>query len=181
MRVVMAVVTMLVCVSNSPSGQSDRAPNYLLDPAWPRLPLPNHWAIGHVVGASMDRHRPAVGLRPRQLPDPGIQEGRDVRQGGPSGAGRERWRVFDLAFSRDPGQRFVFVSDARTNTVWILRRSDMKTLGSIGSNGHWPGQFTMAHSLAVDSSNNLYVTEGASGQRIQRFLFKGLKKAATSN
>jgi DNA-binding beta-propeller fold protein YncE len=83
--------------------------------------------------------------------------------------------VFDLAFSRDAEQRFVFVADGRRERVWILRRIDMKTVGSIGQQGHWGGSFTLAHNLAVDSKNNLYVSESAGGSRVQRFLYKGLR------
>ena len=55
--------------------------------------------------------------------------------------------VFDLAFSRDPEQRFFFVPDGRGEKVWILRRSDMKVVGSIGHPGHWGGAFTLAHNI----------------------------------
>ena len=83
--------------------------------------------------------------------------------------------VFDLAFSRDPEQRFAFVPDAEYETVWILRRSDGETIGSIGHAGHWGGGLTLAHNIAVDSKNHLYVTESAGGARVQRFLYKGLR------
>jgi hypothetical protein len=88
--------------------------------------------------------------------------------------------VFDLAFSRDADQRFAFVPDAQTETVWILRRSDGKTIGSIGHAGHWGGGFTLAHNIAVDSRNHLYVTESAGGARVQRFLYKGLRSGDRS-
>ena len=82
--------------------------------------------------------------------------------------------VIDLAFSRDPGQRFVFVADGVSEKVWILRRSDLEIVGSIGHAGHWGGALSMAHNLGVDSANNLYVSESAGGHRIQRFLYRGL-------
>ena len=81
--------------------------------------------------------------------------------------------VFDLAFSRDAEQRYVFVADGSNERVWIVLRSDLKTIGSIGHPGHWGGGFTLPHNVAVDSKNNLYVSESGSGSRVQRFLYKG--------
>lgn len=80
----------------------------------------------------------------------------------------------DIAFSRDPAQRFMFVTDHASSKVWILRRSDMEALGSFGFGGHFGGGFTIAHNIASDSKGNLYVTEGLEGKRVQRFLYKGL-------
>ena len=81
--------------------------------------------------------------------------------------------VFDLAFSRDAEQRYVFVADGSQERVWIVLRSDLKTIGSIGHPGHWGGGFTLPHNVAVDSRNNLYVSE--SGSRVQRFLYRGVR------
>jgi sugar lactone lactonase YvrE len=87
--------------------------------------------------------------------------------------------VNDLAFSRDPEQRFVFVADGYNDKVHILRRSDLKEIGSLGRYGHWAGAgFLLPHNVALDSKNNLYVTENT-GRRIQRFLYKGVRRAAT--
>lgn len=36
------------------------------------------------------------------------------------------------------------------------------------------GQFTIAHAIGVDSHNNVYVGESLTGNRVQRFLYKGL-------
>ena len=89
--------------------------------------------------------------------------------------------VFDLAFSRDPDQLFVFVVDGLSEKVWILRRSDLEIIGSIGSPGRWGGSFTLVHNIAVDSANNLYISESAGGSRVQRFLYKGLQAARARN
>ena len=89
--------------------------------------------------------------------------------------------VFDLVFSRDPDQSFVFVADGLNEKVLILRRSDMEIVGSIGHAGHWGGGFTMAHNLGVDSANNLYVSESSTGRRVQRFLYRGMGPASGDN
>jgi DNA-binding beta-propeller fold protein YncE len=83
--------------------------------------------------------------------------------------------VHDIGFSTDKEQQFVYVADAANKKVWILRRKDLKVLGSFGRGGHFAGQLTMPHSMAVDSKGNVYVGETLEGKRVQRFLFKGLQ------
>ena len=89
-----------------------------------------------------------------------------------------RGSVLDIAFSRDPDQTYLFVPDGRNEKVWILTRKDLKVIGSFGSSGHFGGQFTIAHNIAVDSRGNLYVTESLTGQRVQRFNLKGYRPVA---
>ena len=84
-----------------------------------------------------------------------------------------RGTVLDLNFSKDPGQRWIFVADGRNDKVWILRRSDLQVIGEFGHGGQFGGQFTIAHAIAADSHNNVYVGESLTGNRVQRFLYKG--------
>lgn len=88
-----------------------------------------------------------------------------------------RGTVLDLNFSKDPGQRWVFVADGRNDKVWILRRSDLQVIGEFGNGGQMGGEFTIAHAIAADSRNNLYVGESLTGNRVQRFLYKGTRPA----
>ena len=53
-------------------------------------------------------------------------------------------------------------------TYYIVDRQSGKLLTSLGEIGKLPGQFDQAHSIAVDSKNNLYVGENR-GRRIHRF------------
>ena len=85
-----------------------------------------------------------------------------------------RGTVLDLNFSKDPEQRWVFVADGRNDKVWILRRSDLQVVGEFGHGGQFGGGFTIAHAVAADSQNNLYVGESLTGNRVQKFTFKGL-------
>lgn len=85
-----------------------------------------------------------------------------------------RGTILDFAFSRDAEQRWVFVGDGRNDKVWILRRSDLRGVGEFGHTSHWGSGFSVIHNVAVDSRNNLYVTESLEGKRVQRFLYKGL-------
>jgi len=85
-----------------------------------------------------------------------------------------RGTILDLNFSRDPEQRWVFVADGRNDVIWILRRSDLQVIGEFGHGGQFGGQFTIAHAIAVDGSNNVYVGESLTGNRVQKFTYKGL-------
>lgn len=88
-----------------------------------------------------------------------------------------RGTVLDLNFSKDTGQRWIFVADGRNDKVWILRRSDLQVIGEFGHGGQMGGEFTIAHAIAADSKNNVYVGESLTGNRVQRFLYKGTKPA----
>lgn len=88
-----------------------------------------------------------------------------------------RGTVLDLNFSKDPDQRWLFVADGRNDKVWILRRSDLQVVAEFGHGGQFGGQFTIAHAIAADSRNNIYVGESLTGNRVQRFLYKGLAPA----
>jgi DNA-binding beta-propeller fold protein YncE len=88
--------------------------------------------------------------------------------------------VHDIGFSPDRNQTFLYVSDAANSRVWILRRADLSAAGWFGRGGHFAGQFTMPHSMAVDSKGNIYVGETLEGKRVQRFLFKGFRRAVAA-
>ena len=75
-----------------------------------------------------------------------------------------------VAFSADPKQSFLFISDISNNTVWILNREDGKVLGRIGSAGNYGGQFHGLHMIATDSKGNIYTGEVQAGERVQRFV-----------
>jgi DNA-binding beta-propeller fold protein YncE len=85
-----------------------------------------------------------------------------------------RGTIHQLAFSTDPGQRFVYAADPRDMRIWVLRRRDLQVLSWFGYGGHQAGGFVSPACVAVDRDNNLYVGEGQEGKRVQRFLYKGL-------
>jgi DNA-binding beta-propeller fold protein YncE len=82
--------------------------------------------------------------------------------------------VWDIAFSRDPQQRFIYVADGMNMKIHILDRATLRELASFGDGGRQPGQFYAVHSVATDSKGNLYTVETYEGKRIQKFLYKGL-------
>jgi DNA-binding beta-propeller fold protein YncE len=82
--------------------------------------------------------------------------------------------VWDIAFSGDPQQQYLYVADGSDQKVWVLRRDTLEVVSSVGAGGRWPGYFYGVGSIAVDSKGNLYTGETYEGKRLQKFLFKGL-------
>jgi DNA-binding beta-propeller fold protein YncE len=82
--------------------------------------------------------------------------------------------VWDVAFSRDPQQRFLYVADGRNQKLRIFDRQSMTELTNFGKGGHYPGEWYSLHNIATDSKGNLYTVETYQGRRLQRFIYKGL-------
>jgi DNA-binding beta-propeller fold protein YncE len=89
--------------------------------------------------------------------------------------------VWDIAFSRDPQQRFIYLADGKNMKVHVIERESMEVLTSFGAGGRQPGQFFAVHSIATDSKGNIYTTETYEGKRVQKFTFKGLAPVTTPN
>ncbi|HEX9893515.1 MAG TPA: hypothetical protein VGA78_06305 [Gemmatimonadales bacterium] len=77
--------------------------------------------------------------------------------------------VWDITFSRDPEQRWVFVPDGTNQKVWILRRSDLRVAGEFGRGGRNAGYFGWVHNLTIDSRGNIYTSEVDIYKRVQKF------------
>jgi DNA-binding beta-propeller fold protein YncE len=82
--------------------------------------------------------------------------------------------VWDIAFSKDPQQKYLYIADGRNQKVYILLRDTLEILTSFGDGGRQPGQFYGVHSIATDSKGNIYTTETYEGRRLQKFVYKGL-------
>jgi DNA-binding beta-propeller fold protein YncE len=89
--------------------------------------------------------------------------------------------VWDIAFSRDPQQRFLYVADGSNMKVHILDRQSLDVLTAFGSGGRQPGQFFAVHSIATDAQGNLYTAETYEGKRVQKFVFKGVGPVTAAN
>jgi hypothetical protein len=89
--------------------------------------------------------------------------------------------VWDVAFSADPQQRFLYVADGMNMKVHILDRQSLDVLTAFGDGGRQPGQFYAVHSIATDSKGNIYTTESYQGKRLQKFVFKGLGPVTSQN
>ena len=77
--------------------------------------------------------------------------------------------VWDVAFSNDAAQRYLFVADGHNNRVRILNRSTLAEVGTVGDGGRQPGRFLSPGSVAVDSHGNLYTGEQHHAKRVQKF------------
>jgi len=89
--------------------------------------------------------------------------------------------TWDIAFSNDPQQKFIFLADGKDEKIWILDRQSLEILTSFGDGGKMPGQFYAVHSIATDSKGNVYTTETYRGQRLQKFVYKGLAPVTKPN
>jgi hypothetical protein len=85
--------------------------------------------------------------------------------------------VWDIAFSRDPEQRFIYLADGSNEKVYIIDRESLQILTSFGDGGRQPGQFYGVHSIATDSQGNIYTTETYEGKRVQKFVLTGFGSA----
>jgi DNA-binding beta-propeller fold protein YncE len=86
--------------------------------------------------------------------------------------------VWDIAFSRDPQQKYLYLADGANEKIYIMLRDSLEILTSFGDGGRQPGQFYAVHSIATDSKGNIYTTETYRGQRVQRFMYKGIGTVA---
>jgi DNA-binding beta-propeller fold protein YncE len=82
--------------------------------------------------------------------------------------------AWDIAFSKDPQQKYIYLADGENDRVHILLRDTLEVLTTFGEGGRQPGEFYGPHSIATDSKGNIYVTETYRGQRVQKFVYKGL-------
>ena len=86
--------------------------------------------------------------------------------------------AWDIAFSKDRQQKYIYLTDGENDKVHILERQTLELLTSFGDGGRQPGLFYGVHSIATDSKGNIYTTETYRGQRIQKFVYKGLAPVA---
>jgi hypothetical protein len=83
--------------------------------------------------------------------------------------------AWDIAFSRDAQQTYIYLADGLNMKVRVLRRDTLEELTTFGDGGRQPGQFYGVHSIATDSKGNVYTTETYEGKRVQKFVYKGVR------
>jgi hypothetical protein len=89
--------------------------------------------------------------------------------------------IWDLAFSKDPQQKYLYASDGSNEKIHIIDRETLDVVTSFGDGGRQPGQFYAVHSIATDSQGNIFSTETYRGQRVQKFIYKGLGPVTTQD
>jgi DNA-binding beta-propeller fold protein YncE len=77
--------------------------------------------------------------------------------------------VWDVAFSNDAQQRYIFVADGHDKKIIVVERATLAEVGTIGDGGRQPGRFLAVGSIAVDSRGNIYTGEQHHGKRVQKF------------
>ena len=89
--------------------------------------------------------------------------------------------TWDIAFSRDPGQKYMYLADGKNMKVYVMDRLNLEILTSFGDGGRQPGLFFPVHSIATDSQGNIYTTETYEGKRVQKFVYKGVGPVTAMN
>ncbi|MEX1256847.1 MAG: hypothetical protein WEG36_04430 [Gemmatimonadota bacterium] len=171
--------------------QAAQAPRFTVDPFWPK-PLPNNWRLGSAIGVWVDDQDP-----PRQFRNP-VHCADRARDGLVYVCDRQANRIqvfeadgtfvqeaffaprslrsgstWDIAFSQDPAQRYLYLVDGVNEKVRVVLRETLEELTNFGAGGRQPGQFFGVHSIATDSQGTIYTTETYEGKRIQRFVNMG--------
>src|SRR5678816_149046 len=80
--------------------------------------------------------------------------------------------VWDISFSKDSQQKYIYLADGENDLVHILDRQSLAVLTSFGEGGRQPGEFYGVHSIATDSKGNIYTTETYRGQRVKKYVNK---------
>jgi DNA-binding beta-propeller fold protein YncE len=89
--------------------------------------------------------------------------------------------TWDIAFSRDKEQKYMYLVDGQNMKVYVMDRQSMEVLYSFGDGGRQPGLWYAPHSIVTDSKGNLYTTETYEGKRIQKFAYQGIKTVSKQN
>ena len=77
--------------------------------------------------------------------------------------------VWDIGFSTDAQQKYLFVCDGTNNEIHILLRESGKEVGAFGRQGRNAGEFHWVHTMAIDSRGNIFTGDVDTGKRVQRF------------
>jgi hypothetical protein len=83
--------------------------------------------------------------------------------------------TWDIAFSKDADQEFIYLADGQNFKISVIDRESMEVLYTFGQGGRQPGTFYAPHSVATDSEGNLYTTETYEGSRVQKFVYQGVR------
>ena len=83
--------------------------------------------------------------------------------------------TWDIAFSQDDQQEFIYVADGSNMKVHVVDRDSLEVLYVLGEGGRQSGLFYGTHSIVTDSKGNFYTTETYEGKRIQKFQYQGLR------
>ena len=80
--------------------------------------------------------------------------------------------TWDIAFSEDAQQKYLYVGDGTNNEIHIVVRATGEQVGSFGRPGRYAGEFHWVHAIAIDSNGNVYAGDVDTGKRVQKFVRK---------
>ena len=89
--------------------------------------------------------------------------------------------TWDVAFSTDPDQTFIYIPDGTNEKIHVVRREGMQYIYNFGDGGRYPGTFYGVHSIDTDSDGNIYTTETYEGKRVQKHVYKGMGPAPSGS
>jgi hypothetical protein len=155
-------------------GAYGHRPDDTIIPAYsPNDPLPQQFGNVHCVMLAQDRLL-YVCDRTNDRIQVFKTDGTFVQEGFISKNTLADGSVFDIAFSKDPEQKYLYIADGSNMKIHVVERKTLEDLTTFGGGGRQPGEFYAVHSIATDSKGNIFTTETYRGQRVQKFLYKGL-------
>jgi len=86
--------------------------------------------------------------------------------------------VWDLDFSRDGAQTYLYASDGENTRIWRPLCENGKVLSRFARSGPYAGELHWVHNIAADSKGNLYSPEMDDDKRAQKFVYRGLSPPA---
>ena len=89
--------------------------------------------------------------------------------------------VWDIAFSKDKAQKYMFLADGKNERIYVMDRASLEIMTSFGDGGRQPGMWFAVHSIATDSKGNIITTETYEGKRVQKFVYKGIASVTKAN
>jgi len=89
--------------------------------------------------------------------------------------------TWDIAFSKDADQKYIYLADGQNFKISVIDRESMEVLYTFGQGGRQPGTFYAPHSIATDSDGNIYTTETYEGSRVQKFMNQGIRAVTVRN
>lgn len=89
--------------------------------------------------------------------------------------------TWDIDFSKDDEQKYIYLADGQNFRVHILDRESLEVVTSFGHGGRGPGQWYAPHSIAVNSHGDIFTTETYEGKRVQKFVYQGINETTAEN
>src|SRR5207237_5469047 len=72
--------------------------------------------------------------------------------------------VYDLVFSPDRGERFMYMIDGMNGEVRVVERVSKQVVGRFGRPGRQAADFTAPHTIAAHRQRELYTSQVHTGQ-----------------